>query len=104
MPVFRVSKIASQRLDEIFVYTCANWGQDQAERYINGLFACFGQIAARTKPWQSVPSEFAIDGYFYRHEHHFIYWRELDDGTVGIVTILHERMHQIGRYRSDFGI
>jgi toxin ParE1/3/4 len=26
----------------------------------------------------------------------------LADGAVGIVTILHERMHQIDRFREDF--
>ena len=36
-----------------------------------------------------------------RYEHHFIYWRVLTDGAVGIVTILHERMHQIDRLKDD---
>jgi len=26
----------------------------------------------------------------------------MQDGDIGIVTILHERMHQIGRLRADF--
>jgi len=30
------------------------------------------------------------------------YWRRLSNGDVGIVTILHERMHQIDRLRDDF--
>jgi len=42
---FRVSATASQRLDEIFVYTRDTWGQDQAEAYIRGLFGCFERIA-----------------------------------------------------------
>jgi toxin ParE1/3/4 len=25
----------------------------------------------------------------------------LDDGEVGVVTVLHERMHQIDRFRED---
>jgi hypothetical protein len=28
----------------------------------------------------------------------------LGDGDIGIVTILHERMHQIGRLREHFGL
>ena len=27
----------------------------------------------------------------------------LADGDVGIVTVLHERMHQMERFRDDFG-
>ena len=30
------------------------------------------------------------------------YWRRLSNGDVGIVMILHERMHQIDRLRDDF--
>ena len=32
------------------------------------------------------------------------YWRYLSNGDIGIVTILHERMHQIDRFREDFGL
>jgi toxin ParE1/3/4 len=42
-----------------------------------------------------------MDGYYCRYEHHYIYWRQFADGTVGIVTILHERMHQMDRFRED---
>jgi plasmid stabilization system protein ParE len=47
------------------------------------------------------PAEFAIDGFYFRHEHHFVYWRRLSKGDIGIVTILHERMHQMDRFRDD---
>lgn len=100
---FRVSAIAGQRLDEIFVYTRDKWGDEQAERYLQGLFACFGRIARRELPWRAVPADFAIDGFWCRHEHHFIYWRALSDENIGIVTILHERMHQVDRFRDDHG-
>jgi plasmid stabilization system protein ParE len=50
-----------------------------------------------------VPAEFGGDGFYFRHEHHFVYWRRLSDGDIGIVTILHERMHQMDRLRDDPG-
>lgn len=43
-----------------------------------------------------------MDGYFFRYEHHFVYWGRLANGDIGIVTILHERMHQIARLKDDF--
>jgi toxin ParE1/3/4 len=98
---FRVQRVAGNRLDEIYVYTRDQWGEVQAERYINGLFARFEAIAAREFPWASVPAEFEVSGFVCKYEHHFIYWKLLADGTVGIVTILHERMHQIERFRDD---
>ena len=101
MSGFRIQRTAGQRLDAIFVYTRDRWGQQQAEAYINSLFARFADIAARRFPWQPVPVEFGVTGYVCRHERHFIYWKLLADGTVGIVTILHERMHQLDRFRDD---
>jgi toxin ParE1/3/4 len=99
---FRVQRGAGQRLDEIYVYTRNQWGDAQAERYINGMFACFEAIAAREFPWRAIPAEFELTGFVCKYERHFIYWKMLGDGTVGIVTILHERMHQIDRFKDDF--
>lgn len=101
MTVFRVSAVAGQRLDEIFHYTRETWGQGQAEIYIHGLFACFERIARRDLVWRAVPAEFGVEGFYTRFEHHYVYWRILSDGVVGIVTVLHERMHQISRFRED---
>ncbi len=103
MTAFRVQDGASHRLDEIYAYSRATWGEAQAERYIRGLFARFEAIAARRFPWRRIPAEFGVDGYVCGHERPFIYWKVLADGDVGIVTILHERMHQIDRFREDAG-
>lgn len=77
-------------------------GQQQAERYITGLFEAFDRIESRGVPSRPVPAEFGVEGCFFRYERHFVYWRRLDDGDIGIVTLLHERMHRIDRFREDF--
>ncbi len=102
MSQFRVHDRAGHRLDEIYRYTRDAWGDAQAERYIRGLFERFTAIAERRFPWRPVPAEFGVDGYVCRYERHLVYWKVLGDGDVGIVTILHERMHQIDRFREDF--
>jgi len=61
----------------------------------------FDRIAGRETPWRVIPAEFGVDGFFGRHEHHYVYWRVLSDGSVGIVTVLHERMNQMDRFRED---
>jgi toxin ParE1/3/4 len=99
---FRVQEGASHRLDRIFAYTRDTWGEAQAERYIRGLFERFEAIAARRFPWRPIPAEFGVDGYVCRYEKHLIYWKLLGDGSVGIVTVLRERMHQIDRFREDY--
>ncbi|NVN10722.1 type II toxin-antitoxin system RelE/ParE family toxin [Nguyenibacter vanlangensis] len=102
MTDFRVQDQAGHRLDEIYTYTRERWGDTQAEAYIRGLFDRFRAIAGRQFPWRPIPAAFGVHGYVCRHEHHFIYWRELSDGAVGIVTVLHKRMHQMNRFREDF--
>lgn len=76
-------------------------GDEKAEQYLRGLFDRFEAIAARSFPWRAVPAEFGVDGFVCRYEKHLIYWRTLSDGSVGIVAVLHERMHQIERFRDD---
>jgi toxin ParE1/3/4 len=104
MASVRVQEAASHRLDEIYRYTRDRWGVEQAERYITGLFEAFGKIETHEVLSRPVPAEFGVDGYFFRYERHFVYWRKLSNCDIGIVTILHERMHQIDRFRDDFGL
>ncbi|WP_417607860.1 type II toxin-antitoxin system RelE/ParE family toxin [Primorskyibacter flagellatus] len=99
----RVQEAASLRLDDIYRYTRDRWGPEQADRYITDLFAAFEKIDSHGVVSWPIPAEFAIDGFYFRHAHHFVYWRWLSDGDIGIVTILHERMHQMDRFRDDLG-
>lgn len=104
MTAYRVLEAAGRRLDDIYLYTLEQWGQDQAKDYIVRIFAKFEDIAARRTAWRAIPAELGVDGYYCRYEHHYIYWRILSDGVVGIATILHERMHQADRFRDDMPI
>lgn len=99
----RVQESASLRLDEIYRYTGDRWGVDRADRYITDLFAAFDKIEMHGVASRAIPAEFATDGFYFRYEHHFVYWRRLSNGDIGIVTILHERMHQMDRFRDDLG-
>lgn len=92
MPAVRIQEGASHRLDEIYRYTRDRWGDDQAEKYITGLFAVFDKIATHGVVSKPIPAEFGVEGFFFRYEHHFVYWRPLSNGDIGIVTILHERL------------
>jgi plasmid stabilization system protein ParE len=98
-----IQEAASHRLDEIYRYTRDRWGEPQAGRYIKGLFEAFEGIETRKTPSRPIPAEFGVEGFFFRHERHFVYWRRLPDGDIGIVTILHERMHQMSRFSEDSG-
>jgi len=102
MARIRIQTAAALRLDEIYRYTCRQWGQAQAGRYLNDLFKAFERIDAGTTASRPIPAEFGVDGFCFRHAKHVVYWRRLSDGDIGIVTLLHEKMHQIERFREDF--
>jgi len=104
MAVVRIQLAASHRLDDIYRYTRDRWGEAQAERYITGLFAAFEDLKVHGATSRPIPADFGVEGYVFRYEKHLVYWRRLSDGDIGIVTILHERMHQIERFKADFGI
>jgi len=101
--VVRVQEAASLRLDEIYRYTRETWGNDQAEKYINGLFEAFEHIDSRGVQSRPVPAEFGIDGYVFRYQSHFVYWRRLSNDDIGTVTVLHQSMHQTERFKDAFG-
>lgn len=98
----RIQEAASHRLDDIYRYTRDRWGEAQADRYITGMFEAFETIEKHRSSSKPVPAEFCVDGYYFRYEKHFVYWRWLSNGDIGVATILHERMHQIDRFRDDF--
>jgi plasmid stabilization system protein ParE len=103
MAAIRIQEAASHRIDEIYRYTRDRWGTEQADLYITGLFEAFDTIEPRGVMSRPVPAEFGVDLYYFRYQQYFIYWRTLSNGDIGIVTILHARMHQIDRFREDFG-
>jgi toxin ParE1/3/4 len=99
----RIQERASLRMDEIYRYTRDRWGTDQADHYITDLFAAFDRIESHGVASRPIPAEFGVQGFYFRHARHFVYWRRISNGDIGIVTILHERMHQMAKFRDDRG-
>ena len=97
----RVQRAAALRIEEIYRYSRERWGEAQAEAYVTGLFEAFDDIATGAALSRPVPAEFGLEGYVFRYRRHFIYWKTLSDGAVGIVTVLHERMHRDARFQED---
>lgn len=100
----RIQEAAGYRIDDIYRYTRDRWGTQQANRSITGLFEAFDGIEAHKTLFRPIPADFGIDGYFFRYERHFVYWRRLSNDDVGIMTVLHERMHRIDRFREEFDL
>lgn len=103
MTPVRVQQAASLRIDEIYRYSRGRWGTAQADAYITGLFDAFDEIETGGVTSRPIPAELGVDGYFFRYKKHFVYWKTLSNGDIGIVTVLHERMHRISRLLEDLG-
>ena len=95
---YELSDIADGYVDEIFRYSRQTWGDEQARRYVSGLYDCFAAIANRHVPWRTIDADLG-NGYVCRYERHRVYWRAIDDRRVVILAVLHESMHESGRLR-----
>lgn len=104
MSLYRLYPRADKQQDKIWQYTVEQWSIEQAEKYIHGLHVHFQKLANKEKPWRKLPQtkmRISKDAYFSRYEKHFIFFRELPDDTIGIISILHEVMDIPTRLRSD---
>ncbi len=90
---YKLSKLAERDLEEIWQYTVDKWSFEQANRYLEGLMSAFGTIA-EDPVHAGLSYEHIRPGYRrYRYVRHMIFYREMSDGTVLIVRVLHERMN-----------
>ncbi len=93
--------------DDIWHYTYKEWGQKQAEKYINGLHDHLQALSEKKKFWRLLPNSLIIppdlnlQAYFSKYEHHYIFFRELPGGKIGIMSILHENADIPVRLRQD---
>ena len=90
MAEFRLTPAAERDLESIWTYTARQWGQRQADRYIDDLSTAFAQCAEAP---ETAPScEHIRSGYrCWRVERHRVYFQVTDYG-IAVVRILHERM------------
>lgn len=99
---YLVLKSAARRIEAIYAYTAEAWGEKRAQKYISGLFACFEAISRNERLWQVIPAKYGVQGYYTRFEKHFVYWRQLPSGKIGITAILHEKMDHLHHLEEDF--
>lgn len=97
----RFLRAARLRLLEIWDYTEAKWGVDQADRYLRGLDAAIQETADARHRWRPVVDELLPEVYFVRYERHFIFFRVLSPDAIGVISVLHETMNIPMRLRED---
>lgn len=97
MKSYFIEASANTAIDDLYAYTIEKWGEEQADKYLSGLFFRFEMIVSKEVLWRPVSPEFEIEAWVTRYEHHSVYWKQLEDGRVGILAVLHERMHLVAR-------
>ncbi|PDT29280.1 plasmid stabilization protein [Rhizobium sp. L9] len=98
---------ADDAQDKIWPDTVEAWREKQADAYILGLHAylqrlCQDRPTRRQLPQRlAVPADIKRSVNFGRYEHHHVFFRELKNGDLGIMSILQERMNLPVRLKED---
>jgi plasmid stabilization system protein ParE len=93
--------------DRIWNDTVATWGEQQAASYIRGLHAHLRKLSETRALWRRLPNNLVIPAdlgtlaYFSRYERHYVFFRELPSGMIGVMSILHDRMDAPVRLAED---
>ena len=90
------SKPALSDAEDIWVYTYENWGETQANRYLNDLQQTIIKLAQNPEQGRLLP---VLQGQHYRYffQSHMIIYR-FNTKELQIVRILHKRM-DIARHK-----
>jgi toxin ParE1/3/4 len=97
----KIYQAAKERILEIWDYTERTWGEDQADKYVRGLVEAANSAQGKRHKWRSVTDEAVSGVFFIRYQHHYVFFRELSDGSLGIISILHESMDIPSRLKED---
>ena len=91
MANFRLYKPVNNALDDIWEYTVKTWDEAQAATYIQELFDTIQQAADREIFWHKLKTHIGLEVYFVKHKKHYLFFKQLDNETIGIINIIHEQ-------------
>lgn len=95
MAKYRLYKPVDKSLDEIWDYTVETWDEAQAAVYIEGLFETMQQMADRDIFWHKLKENIGLDVYFVKYQKHYLFFKQLDETTIGVINIIHERRNLV---------
>lgn len=90
MPRILKQAQAEQDLVEIWLYTLDEWGEYQANKYLDDLDAVLRLLAEQPLICRE-RTELNPPVRTHHHAHHLIVYQALDDG-ISVVRVLHESM------------
>lgn len=94
----KVSEKAQKDLINIWEYTFQKWSVEQADRYFNILVHGMNEICKNPDLGKSY--EYIRKDYFgYNQKSHIIFYRIINNETIEIIRILHQKMDLHNRIR-----
>ncbi|WP_395719016.1 type II toxin-antitoxin system RelE/ParE family toxin, partial [Prosthecobacter sp.] len=88
----KIYPAAQERLLEIWAYTEKKWSEKQADAYLRDLAAEIEAVSTQRHRWRPVLDAALKGVYFFRHRHHYVFFRELSKKRLGVISVLHEKM------------
>ena len=86
-----LSPKAKVDLSQVWEYTCAEWGNEQAEKYIREIWAAIEELSSDLT--KSVDIGDVRNGYRkVRSGAHVIFFKATKGGNLDVVRLLHQKM------------
>ena len=79
-----------QDLTDIWLYSRQEWGEAQADSYLDELDSCF-QLLAESPLIAPERREFRVPVRIHPHASHLVIYQTTDEG-IAVVRVLHKRM------------
>jgi len=99
LPAYRIARAAQEELDEIWLYSARQWSNEQADRYLDGLYDCFDLLQRHpllAREWTAIDPPVRL----HPHRSHLIVYR-IQDKTLVIVRVLHLKSDWQATLESD---
>jgi toxin ParE1/3/4 len=93
---YELTPAAKEDVRGIWLYTAAQWGERQADRYIGRLEAGFRKIADMRAVSRTFSGRYA-QVRVTRCEHHYVFYLHPEGQKPRILAVLHERMDLLAR-------
>lgn len=90
MPLIQLTEAAKEDLINIWSYTYREWGEDQANHYLDVLEASFEMLAENPQLYR-LRTELEPAVRIHRVNHHLVIYLETESG-IQIIRVLHKNM------------
>ncbi|MBA4799028.1 MAG: type II toxin-antitoxin system RelE/ParE family toxin [Rhizobiales bacterium] len=107
MAIVLFHPIADRDQDDVYRWTVANWGEDQAAAYITGLHAHLDMLAQSPGLWRPLSSRLSVSIrsdepiFISRFRIHYVFFRRLSEGRLGVLRLIDVRRDMPRKLRAE---